>query len=315
MAKQVLNLRSGVEGKQPTQDQLEYGQIAINYFKDKEKVFFKNTSNEVVDIIPSHEVDTRIATATNDMLTKTVADSTYQAQGDYVETNTYNADKATFALKTEIPSVNLSEGYTESSLSNQELEPKPNESFETAIGKLHKAIKDNEVVESTAFDTFRNSCGFDNNALYKPKNELISGTTSLSDAMEIVAENANKADFIFNTITLLGISPSDSSNNGKSGTISSELLPSLIEQLNLSSTSYNINTDMIDYPKRTMKVLDMPILGIYLHVPCTIAHSIGDDEIYYIFYYINIAIDSMTHADVSVTIKIKPNGEWSVYNQ
>lgn len=196
MAKQVLNLRSSVEGKQPTQDQLEYGQIAINYFKDKEKIFLKNTNNEVVDIIPSHEVDTRIATATNDMLTKTVADGTYQAQGDYVETNTYNADKATFALKTEMPSVNLSNGYTESSLSNEELEPKPNESFETAIGKLHKAIKDNEVIESTAFDTIKNSCGFDTNGKYKPTNELISGTTSLSDAMEIVAENTNKITYV-----------------------------------------------------------------------------------------------------------------------
>lgn len=150
MAKQVLNLRSSKQGKKPTPEQIEHGQIAVNYYENNERIFIKNSTQNIIDFIPTHEVDKHIQ-----------------------------------------DNVKLSSGYTESSLSNEELEPKANETFEVAIGKLHKAIKDNEVVESTAFDTFRNSCGFDNNALYKPKNELISGTTSLSDAMEIVAEKIN----------------------------------------------------------------------------------------------------------------------------
>lgn len=301
MAKKVLNLRSSEQGKKPTQDQIDYGQIAVNYNENNERIFIKNSKNNIIDFIPTHEVDKHIQdnvklssgytesslsneelepkpndsldtavgklhksikdneevissaidkirnstgfdenlgfSSTNELISGTtslkdaiekVADKANsgvdtstlatkeelqsgleakQDKGNYItvetadgkyatidnlntklNTDTYNSDKATFALKSEIPSVSLSSGYTESSLSNEELEPKANETFEVAIGKLHKAIKDNEIVDSTAFDKIKNSCGFDVNGNYKPTNELIADATSLTEAIDIIAK-------------------------------------------------------------------------------------------------------------------------------
>ena len=147
MAKKVLNLRSSEQGKKPTQEQIEYGQIAVNYNENNERIFIKNSTNNIIDFIPTHEVDKHIQ-----------------------------------------DNVKLSSGYTESSLTNEELEPKANETFEVAIGKLHKAIKDNEIVDSTAFDKIKNSCGFDVNGNYKPTNALIADATSLTEAIDIIAK-------------------------------------------------------------------------------------------------------------------------------
>ena len=44
----IHHIRSSVPGKVPTADQLEYGELAIN-FAD-EKLYFKNTSNNIVSI-------------------------------------------------------------------------------------------------------------------------------------------------------------------------------------------------------------------------------------------------------------------------
>lgn len=44
----IRNIRSSVPGKVPTADQLEYGELAIN-FAD-EKIYFKNTTNDIVSI-------------------------------------------------------------------------------------------------------------------------------------------------------------------------------------------------------------------------------------------------------------------------
>ena len=44
----IHHIRSSVPGKAPTADQLEYGELAIN-FAD-EKLYFKNTTNKIVSI-------------------------------------------------------------------------------------------------------------------------------------------------------------------------------------------------------------------------------------------------------------------------
>lgn len=50
-----------------------------------------------------------------------------------------------------------------------------------------------DEVVSKAFDTMNKSCGFDANMYYTPQNELISNTSSLSEAIEIVADKANNS--------------------------------------------------------------------------------------------------------------------------
>ena len=42
--------RSDVADKKPTAEQLDYGEIAINYAKDSEAIFFKNSENNVVEV-------------------------------------------------------------------------------------------------------------------------------------------------------------------------------------------------------------------------------------------------------------------------
>lgn len=48
--KKIVNIHSSVENKQPLASALEYGEIAINYAKDKEFISFKNADDEVVRV-------------------------------------------------------------------------------------------------------------------------------------------------------------------------------------------------------------------------------------------------------------------------
>ena len=44
----LLHKKSNVQGKVPTQDQLEYGELAINYYNENPQIFIKDSSNNVV---------------------------------------------------------------------------------------------------------------------------------------------------------------------------------------------------------------------------------------------------------------------------
>ena len=46
----VIFKHSDVANKKPTAEQLDYGEIAINYAKDSEAIFFKNSENNVVEV-------------------------------------------------------------------------------------------------------------------------------------------------------------------------------------------------------------------------------------------------------------------------
>lgn len=82
-----------------------------------------------------------------------------KAKVDKIVTNgdgtKYLADNGTY----QTVSMNLSEGYKASTEVNEALEPKANDSYETAIGKLHKAILDNEEVTTGAFVNFQTVLG------------------------------------------------------------------------------------------------------------------------------------------------------------
>ena len=54
--KSLIHLRSSVSGKIPTAEQLNYGEIAINYAKDGETLFLKNSENKVVGIQPCYGI-------------------------------------------------------------------------------------------------------------------------------------------------------------------------------------------------------------------------------------------------------------------
>lgn len=90
----------------------------------------------------------------------------------------------------EAEAIVLSEGYTMSDLTNMDLEPKPGDSLETAIGKLHKAILDNEEVVSQAFVNMQNSLGLVNPSSALPD---LSDTHYMAD-IKTVIEGLRKID-------------------------------------------------------------------------------------------------------------------------
>ena len=68
--------------KLPTSEQLEYGEIAINYASGKETISIKNANNEIATFSSDKIIDKKLdakadKTAISDMLTKTEASSTY----------------------------------------------------------------------------------------------------------------------------------------------------------------------------------------------------------------------------------------------
>lgn len=92
----------------------------------------------------------------------------------------YLADNGTY----QTVSMNLSDGYKASTEVNEALEPAAGDSYETAIGKLHKAILDNEEVTTGALVNFQTVLGTQNPNQTLPD---LSGTNYLQSASTFVA--------------------------------------------------------------------------------------------------------------------------------
>lgn len=58
---EILFKRSDEKGKVPTQTDINYGELAINYAKDSEELFIKNSSDEIVGFATKKYVDDSIA--------------------------------------------------------------------------------------------------------------------------------------------------------------------------------------------------------------------------------------------------------------
>lgn len=110
----------------------------------------------------------------------------------------YLADNGTY----QTVSMNLSASYKASTEVNEALEPKANDSYETAIGKLHKAILDNEEVTTGALVNFQTVLGTINPNQTLPDlsstNYLQSASTflaclqALDTALKTVADQAGQ---------------------------------------------------------------------------------------------------------------------------
>lgn len=146
--------------------------------------------SDISDMLTKTEAGTTYATKSeiSDMLTKTEANSTYAKITDldnyYTKSETYTKTETDNAITS---ATTLSSGYTASDLTNANLEPKPNDTHETAIGKLHKAILDNEEVISAALNKLNYACGFNSTIGYEPSDSLIVDAKTLTEAIEIVA--------------------------------------------------------------------------------------------------------------------------------
>ena len=58
---EILFKRSDEKGKVPSQTDISYGELAINYTKDSEELFIKNSSDEIVGFATKKYVDDSIA--------------------------------------------------------------------------------------------------------------------------------------------------------------------------------------------------------------------------------------------------------------
>ena len=56
----IQHLRTSDANVTPNSSDFEYGEIAINYSKDGEKIYIKNVNNEVIDFVPRKEVESMI---------------------------------------------------------------------------------------------------------------------------------------------------------------------------------------------------------------------------------------------------------------
>ena len=83
----VIFKRSDVDGKKPTAEQLDYGEIAINYAKGSETIFFKNTENNVVEVKTNSAVVAEL-NAKQDKTDNTLATTDKTVAGAINEINT-----------------------------------------------------------------------------------------------------------------------------------------------------------------------------------------------------------------------------------
>lgn len=57
---EILFKRSNEKGKTPTPTDIKYGELAMNYAKDSEGLFIKNSSDEIVEFAPKNYIDGRV---------------------------------------------------------------------------------------------------------------------------------------------------------------------------------------------------------------------------------------------------------------
>lgn len=73
-------------------------------------------------------------------------------------------------------------------VTEEQLTPIPSDTVNKGIAKLHRAILNNEEVDAAAVTKIKESVGLGDDLGYTPTNSLISGTTSISEAVETIAE-------------------------------------------------------------------------------------------------------------------------------
>lgn len=75
--------RSLVDGAIPSTEELREGEIAVNLYAGKERLFLKNTNNEIVRFVTESQVDAKIASGTS-----APTEAKIQALSGAIDTNT-----------------------------------------------------------------------------------------------------------------------------------------------------------------------------------------------------------------------------------
>ena len=95
MAYRLLHKKSSLSGKTPTETQLEYGEIAINYNANSPKIHFKDSENNIVSFIDEKNIKIQINEGVNEAVS-TLNGEISQTKNDVStlnEVTNKNADK------------------------------------------------------------------------------------------------------------------------------------------------------------------------------------------------------------------------------
>lgn len=96
--------RSNVSGKTPTADQLQWGEVAVNYAAGSERLFVKNSSGDVISFLPDHVIidnEEVTASALNDLdgrvkdLSAVTSTKVDKVSGKGLSTNDYTTEEKT----------------------------------------------------------------------------------------------------------------------------------------------------------------------------------------------------------------------------
>ena len=136
----IQHLRTNETNVKPSVSEIEYGEIAINYKKDEEKIFIKNDENELVTFVSEKEVAKK-----QDVISDLAIIRSNAAKGatalqsvpeEYItEMELINKN---YATRVEIPSI---AGLATEAYVNQEIAKIPNSSYDDTEIKNQNQIQ------------------------------------------------------------------------------------------------------------------------------------------------------------------------------
>ena len=75
--------------KLPTCEQLEYGEIAINYGKDIETIAIRNENDEIIKFIPEHKIKEYVDRRINELLAEVKDKSSFDIDDTSIDSGEY----------------------------------------------------------------------------------------------------------------------------------------------------------------------------------------------------------------------------------
>ena len=91
----LIHIKSKQRGKDnlspklPTCEQLEYGEIAINYGKDIETIAIRNENDEIIKFIPEHKIKEYVDRRINELLAELKDKSPFDADDTSIDSGEY----------------------------------------------------------------------------------------------------------------------------------------------------------------------------------------------------------------------------------
>lgn len=195
--KHLLHVRSSVEDKLPTPDQIEFGEIAINYFDTKEKISFKSSTGNIRTISTDTQNDAKFnqkvdkvggkQLSTEDFTTelKNKLENVEENANNYVLPNAgedFGGVKTGGDVTIADGIITVNDNSHQHTIDNiTDLQTKLDEKAEqTRVDEMDEVI-------SKAFNKVKDSCGFNETLDYISANEMLSGVTDVTSAIDKLA--------------------------------------------------------------------------------------------------------------------------------